>query len=134
MSDDAITADNRAYLTEMAREFGVPDHLIEGLVGYAIDGLRPGSFLCACLANDLWSSAARADRQSRQGFLPISAFITECLPNSGVGSYANIDAFVKRRADERAAAKRDPADLDPAPPTTPDASYLDVRNPNGSHR
>jgi hypothetical protein len=42
----------------------VPKHLVEGLIRWVDDGIRPGSFLCAVLANDLMKAVERMDMMS----------------------------------------------------------------------
>lgn len=127
-----------ANLAARALEAGVPKHLINGLVRYAVDGLRPGGFLVACLANDLLNAARRADPESLAGLGAVARFIVEHVPGRAVLSYENVDRFIRDRAAERAIRgddeDLDPADLDPATPSTPDTSYLEVRHPNGAHR
>lgn len=134
MIDDAFAAEHRSRLYRQAETVAVPRHLRDGLVRYIVDGIRPGSFLCAVLANDLLSAVSLGDPESLAGLKPLMLFIVNEAPNSGVRSYENIAAFVKRRAAERAAVECDHADLDPAAPSTPDTSYLEVRHPNGAHR
>lgn len=77
------TAAERAaqiYRDEMAR-LNVPEHLRDGLVHYLVSRIRPGSFLCAVLADDAAEVLHRAARD-----LPV-----ECW-----GSYDKIERWLDR--------------------------------------
>ena len=46
---------------DKAREYGIPDYMIDGLQRYIDHGIQPGSFLSAVLSNDLREAVGRAD-------------------------------------------------------------------------
>jgi hypothetical protein len=44
--------------------YQIPEHLREGLERYLVHRIRPGSFLCSVLDNDLREAVTRADPES----------------------------------------------------------------------
>ena len=55
--------------------YKVPEHLREGLLRYLRDGILPGDFLTACLANDLMGAVMFADVESFAALHSIVAFL-----------------------------------------------------------
>lgn len=44
-----------------AKEYGIPDYMVEGLENYVEHHIAPGSFLYAVITNDLRGAVERAD-------------------------------------------------------------------------
>jgi hypothetical protein len=70
----------------------VPPHLHDGLVRYLCDGILPGSFLQAALADDFTLAAARADPVSLEGLVRLRIFLS-LLPASCWGSADRLLAY-----------------------------------------
>lgn len=51
---------SRDKLERTIAEFGVPEHLREGLVEHVLDGRPVGGFLTACLCNNFGDAVCRA--------------------------------------------------------------------------
>lgn len=81
-------------LTLKAEMIGVPDHLIDGLVRYIIDGQPTGDCLRAILANDLMEAFSRADEYTAIGMKKTVTFIYSYAPAGCHGSYAKVDAWL----------------------------------------
>lgn len=77
---------SRSDLERAARENQIPDHLIDGLVSYAVDRRPTGGFLNAVLCNDLREACARADAKSMAALPRIVQFIYHHLPADCWGS------------------------------------------------
>lgn len=71
----------------------LPRRLVDGLTQYTQDRLRPGDFLCAVLANDLFDAARRADPWSLLALPALTLYIREELPTHLRGSYEAISAW-----------------------------------------
>jgi hypothetical protein len=67
-------------------ESGIPEHLREGLVCYFADGILPGSFLQAVLANDLTQAVGRADPTSLRALPELLACLVQHAPAIAWGS------------------------------------------------
>lgn len=68
-----------------------------GLRRYADDHIRPGSFLCACIANNFTDAARLADALSWSLARLLVQAIARDVPPSARGSYAAIDAWCTSR-------------------------------------
>jgi hypothetical protein len=84
-----------AELYQTAAAFGVPGHLREGLVNYAVHHRPVGGFLTACLANDFCTAVCRADHDSFEGLRAIAKFIHNELPSECHGSYAAVEKWLE---------------------------------------
>lgn len=87
---------NASDLTRSAKDRGVPDHLIEGVVAYAIDRRPTGDFLKSVLSNDLFGALMRADSKSLNGIVRLAAFIQYHLPYDSFGSPEIVAAWLSR--------------------------------------
>ncbi len=87
---------NVTDLTRIAKETGVPDHLIEGLIAYAVDRRPTGDFLKSVLSNDLFGALQRADSRSLNGLLRIAAFVQYHLPYDSFGSEEIVSRWLSR--------------------------------------
>lgn len=65
---------------------GIPDHLQPGLVRYFSDGILPGGFLQAVLANDLTQAVKRVKAGAEFAITPIIDFLLAHAPSTSWGS------------------------------------------------
>lgn len=66
------------------------DHLFDALERYLNYGILPGSFLTACLQNNLSNALGRADHQNREMLFEIVAYIYNYLPSASWGSAVKV--------------------------------------------
>lgn len=71
----------------------VPFHLRDGLEGYILRGVPVGSFLTACIENDLLGAVNRADPSSLAGLKGIMQFLYNFTPGPCWGSAARRKAW-----------------------------------------
>ncbi len=74
----------------------VPEHLRDGLMIHCLYGREFGSFLTACLCNDLCSAVCRADEASLAGLRGIMQFLYNYAPQGCWGSMVNVIAWQRR--------------------------------------
>lgn len=91
---------NPSDLTRIAKETGVPDHLIEGLVAYATDRRPTGDFLRSVLNNDLFGALQRADSKSLAGIVRVASFIHHHFPYDSFGSEEIVSRWLSRTNSE----------------------------------
>ena len=75
----------------------LPEPLREGMKRYVVDHIRPGSFLSACLRNDLSGAAMQADPENRQRLGQIASWMVFELPDYCWGSTEKFDAWIAGR-------------------------------------
>jgi hypothetical protein len=85
----------------------LPTHLQEGMRRYIEHGIETGGFLRAVLENDLAQASSRADPHAERALDRIFAFVREQVPPAAWGSPANVQAWIDRHKQARAAG--DPA-------------------------
>lgn len=93
---EALPASRALAELQLRREadrLGVPPHLANALIQYALDRVRPGGFLSACLANDLMGAVLAADPSSGGALLDVVRFIRAVLHPDSWGSPAAISAW-----------------------------------------
>jgi len=73
-------------LTAALTQHGVPENLHHGLALWLTHGIRPGSFLCAVLRNDLRESFAQADLSSRFAMFDLVCALHSDMPGGAWGS------------------------------------------------
>ena len=86
-------------ITNLARileDYGIGSTGAHALAMYVVEGIQPGGFLSAVLANDLFEAAARADG-SNQKILPqwVRA-VFNAVPGRAWGSRDAVQAWVKQ--------------------------------------
>lgn len=81
-------------LIEALYRCGVPSHMHDGYLLYIRDGIRPGSFLCAVLSNNLEDACNRADLENRHALFAHVVFLANHAPRGCWGSPAAVDAWV----------------------------------------
>ena len=91
-------ADEAEYLSRLDAA-GVPEHLHHGLVRYLVYRIQPGSFLMACLENDLCVAMRLADETSRDELFRIVTFLYGDVPGIAWGSPNKVAAWLARTED-----------------------------------
>jgi hypothetical protein len=76
----------------------IPAEILESLERYGGHGVPVGSFLEACIANDLTGAAARADMVNVTRLAAIATFIMRELPRPSWGSQEAYNAWVEYHA------------------------------------
>lgn len=77
-------------------EFHVEPGKLEGLRAYVLDGIEPGGFLCAVIANDLRRACELADPDSLRNLPAFVSFLYSHAPASCWGSYERLIRWVER--------------------------------------
>jgi hypothetical protein len=88
----------REHLAIRLVECRVPDSLHEGLLAYFTERRPTGSFLEACLTNDLMKAATRADEINAPALHLIVRFLYNHAPSPAWGSPEAVQAWL---ADEQ---------------------------------
>ena len=71
----------------------IPEHMRPGLRLYVEEGIRPGGFLTAVLANDLSTSVAKADMVNRYRLADYVMWLYNEAPGLCWGSYKQVDSW-----------------------------------------
>ncbi len=82
-----------------ALSFGVPAHLVGGLIWYVYAGRPMGGFLTSVLANNLRGAVMTADSESFLGLKPLLQFIYNELPSPCHGSPLRVAAWIEKGGD-----------------------------------
>jgi hypothetical protein len=69
------------------------DYMQEGMLLYVMHGIEPGSFLTACLANDLIGAVGSADHMNKHRLPEMAEFIYNYVPSNAYGSYDAVRAW-----------------------------------------
>jgi hypothetical protein len=88
------------------REFRIRPHMVESLERYVNDGLRPGDFLTAVLANDLVGAASRADLDNARNLMAFAAYLYNNVPGAAWGSYEKVEAWIRRTRELKKATQQ----------------------------
>lgn len=96
-------------LEEGAERCDVPEHLQEGLIAYVRHGRPTGSFLQAVISGDLFDACRRGDPVSLAGLSALVLFLDNHAPATCIGSRDANNAWVKKGADARRAARESAA-------------------------
>lgn len=97
MPDYATIADPGEMRTEILiklRESNVPEHLHDGLADFIMHGIRTGSFLEACISNDLKEACSRADTTCRYALVEIISFLYNDAPSPCWGSPKHYEDWI----------------------------------------
>lgn len=85
----------------------IPQTLHSGLVRYLVDGLRPGSFLCAVLENDLREAVVRANPEEHLLALPaLVRFLFNETPAQCHGGAEAVRVWCGQRGSMKQVAER----------------------------
>lgn len=74
----------------------IPKNIRKGLSTYLHYGSRPGSFLRAVLANDLYIASTRADPNSLKSLPDICRYVMNYMPEACYGSEAKVEVWMKK--------------------------------------
>ena len=72
----------------------LPEHLRAGMKRYVEHGIRPGSFLCAIIENDLVQAYSRGDETSLRSMPQIMYFVMTELPSKAFGSPDRVNDWI----------------------------------------
>lgn len=82
------TPTHAQQLAAKARLSGVPEHCIDGLVRWIVDGIKPGTFLQAVIRDSLVGAASHADDINRQHLFSYAVFLVSYAPRGCWGGDA----------------------------------------------
>lgn len=80
---------------ERAREYGVPEHMIDGLELYVFHRVQPGGFMRAVLENDLKEALGRADSINQHALKKIVSFMYNEMPAISQGSVDRVRKWLR---------------------------------------
>lgn len=83
--------------------YAVHDYNQEAFENYLIHGLRPGGFVTAVLANDLFQAAGRADFVNREHLASVASWVYQNCPAQSFGSYQAVEDWCEDRDGRRTA-------------------------------
>lgn len=76
---------------------GVPAHIADALRSYALDGLKPGSFTCACIDNDFTDAVCMATPDvTVEHMRAVAKTLYNDFPSAAWGSRTNREAWAAR--------------------------------------
>ena len=84
----------------------LPEHMRDGARLYIEQGIAPGGFLTAVLCNDLAGAASRADGVNQRYLFDWAQWLYNEIPSEAWGSEDTVNTWMKKRREERAAARR----------------------------
>jgi hypothetical protein len=87
---------------------GVPREMWHALERYAYEGMELGSFLQACVANDLGKAIQVADQTNRRCLNGILFAVWSLVPGEATGSYAAYHRWIDKHKDRRPPDTRGP--------------------------
>lgn len=100
MSDpEAFKLAYKARANAVVAEHPIPSNIRAGLDRYVLERVPPGSFLLACLENDLKGAVGNADVWSMASLANIVLYIYNVLPMDSQGSPEKVRAWLS--ADRR---------------------------------
>ena len=92
---------NKSELYESLKAANVPEHLHGGIVRYVVSGIKPGSFLCAVIANDLLSVLCRAsDDLSLEDLRAVCRWFHNDAPDRCHGTYGLLADWMAAKGKE----------------------------------
>ena len=87
----------KAEWSVLARQYGVPEHCVDGLAGYLSgDYKRPGGFLTAVLSNDLFGAFGKADETNMLAIRTYVLFLYNEAPGGSYGSPEHVNDWLTR--------------------------------------
>lgn len=75
----------------------VPPSVIESIQKYLKDGIRPGSFVVACLENNLTQAFIRADEKNLPCIGAIVGWLLDNAPANAWGSPAIVKRYMEKK-------------------------------------
>ena len=79
----------------------IPESTKDSLARWVSDGIRPGSFVCSVLANDLFGAFKQADHRNIAAMFHIVCFVYNELPNACWGSPEQMQIWHEAKKVER---------------------------------
>lgn len=92
-----LDAKAEALYRKAAQDRKVPEHLIDGLIGYLVYHIPTGHFMTAALCGDIKGALDRADRESARGFGALCNFLFEVAPRACWGDKLAVEAWLGAR-------------------------------------
>lgn len=77
------------------KDYAIPDHTKGALERYILDGLEPGGFLTAVLANDLFGAVGKADHMNAYALKDICGWVYNYAPRNSWGSYEIVRKYLE---------------------------------------
>lgn len=77
---------NESYKVKAAAELILPNHMVEGMVAWVMDGQWGGDFLMAVLANDLMGALTQADDVNIEALPAYGRFLYNDAPGGCWGN------------------------------------------------
>ncbi len=96
MESKGIREAKKAEFSKKAETMGVPEHDIEGMVSYIVEGRPMGGFLTAVFSNDLMEAYCRADDENTKGLSEVVGFIYNYAPTECHGSPEKVRLWLKK--------------------------------------
>lgn len=75
----------------------IPGRTQVALVDYIERGILPGGFLCAVLANDLYTAIGQADSENLVALPKIVEFLWNDVSAAAIGNYENVRNWSKSK-------------------------------------
>jgi hypothetical protein len=84
----------------------LPENLQDGMRRYIEDGIKPGHFLTACLANDFLGALGAASTQTWDYVFQVGMFLYQEVPGRGGsncpwGSYEAVTKYCEQKRHEK---------------------------------
>jgi len=89
------------------RHWRISDHMMVSLRKYIEHGCPVGDFLTAVLENNLSEACGRADDENIENLPAFVAYLYNEAPAACHGSREKVRAWIKKFADQRAAAEKE---------------------------
>ena len=71
----------------------IPEHILEAIKRYVVQGIRPGHFLSAVICNNLKGACCHADSNSQRNLCLIVRYFYNMVPGCCWGSEARFEAW-----------------------------------------
>ena len=95
-----------------AREKGVPDHMLDGLMRHILIGGKVGGFLTAVFRGELFEALNRADEQNMYALPAYAKFLYNYAPGGCFGTRAQVKQWQDQGGLEGMQAEEDAAGED----------------------
>jgi len=89
------TGENKVYTF---RRWYIPERMGPGILRYVNDHIRPGSFLCAVISNDLRGAVMLADSENIDNLSAFSMYFYWETPPDCHGSKEKMEAWIKHKS------------------------------------